>query len=208
MGPGNRHSYNPNMDDPSFRARKREAAGIENEEEVVEDEEYDEEEDDDYDEDEDYEENPNKRRKAKKRMSGVGKQITGAVTQGAKLAAANRINDMLSGGITQLAINSGMPKEMIESPFGQFLLKLGAPALLMYAAEKHPNMVPKAELLSEGAALALTGATQEVIEPMMMMIQPMLKQIAGEVSNIKAIDGDKEEAGSEDDNEIEIEVVA
>ncbi len=197
MGAGNKDpNYNPMMDDPDFRRGRQRRKKTTTTEEVVE-EEYDddEESDDDEYEDEEGDEMPEER--------GIGSAIGSAVVAGAKQAGAGQLNDLMASQIKKALVAGGViTQEASNNMLVEMVIKALGPMAILYAAEKFPNQVPQAKLVAQGAQLALTAATTEVIGPALMLATPMFKQLAEAAVEQKSISGNTER----DDGDFEIDV--
>ena len=187
MGPEEREarrrdpSYNPQFDDPEYRKDEREANGEPADDEIVVDAEDDEAPPEGYEWVEEGENNMT--------TPGVGSAIGGALAAGAKQAAAAQVNDMLTEQATKMLISAGvLNKDAQHNMAVQIGLKAFLPMLILWMAEKFPDQIPQSALVGEGAKLALTSASAEVIQPAMMMLAPMLKQLASAGAEQRQID--------------------
>lgn len=131
-------------------------------------------------------------KKEKKTMNtfnnGTVNMLGDAVKQGAKLAAANQANQMLSDLALSAIQKAGVPEEFLEDDTVKNIFKVAVPILLHFLAESQGQTIDNwvtegaADRIKEVCGLATTVNTQEVIAPMLSMLIPALKEMATTIS--------------------------
>lgn len=107
-----------------------------------------------------------------------------AFMQGAKLAGANKLNQMITQAAKRLLVESGVPEDALDNPAVEAVLKLTTPFILHYVCEKFPQVVPGADVVKEGAEAAISAATFQVLMPLLEKIGPDLMAIRKEAEAI------------------------
>lgn len=109
----------------------------------------------------------------------VGGAIAGAVTAGAKQAAAAQMNEMLTGQLKKALKETGMMSDEAVNSLGmEVILKIAGPSLIIWLSDKYPDIIPKSALVKSGAEMALQAGAAEVAAPLMMLVAPALKSLA------------------------------
>lgn len=127
--------------------------------------------------------NPLAKKKESNMKNNTLNMIGNAGKNAAKRAAAAQANEiLLQGGKAILAKLLGIPMEMLDGEGADKVARLLIPIAVHIGADQYSKFVRDAgiapDTLKAGAALATEKAAEDVIEPIMAMAIPMLKEVA------------------------------
>ena len=127
---------------------------------------------------------------------------------GAALAVASEANNLITAGTKMALVAAGVPPKALESALFEKGTPIVGALLVLYAAERFPDMVPQSEFVTKAAQLALTEATKDTLAPMLQQASPMLMALAASGQKMAKLEAAKNNAGFEekinDDDEDEI----
>lgn len=102
----------------------------------------------------------------------------------AKMAGANQANELITSAFKKGLLQMGLTHEFIESEAGHKLMKLLGPLAIHYLADTQSDFIESTigenatERIKEGCTFATQAAMGDVIEPLMMIMVPLLKDLA------------------------------
>jgi len=102
----------------------------------------------------------------------------------AKMAGANQANELITSTFKKGLAQFGLQNEFIESEAGHKLIKLMGPLIIHYIADTQGEMIEgflgenAPEHIKEGCAFATEAAMGDVIQPLMGIMLPLLKDLA------------------------------
>ena len=102
----------------------------------------------------------------------------------AKMAGANQANELITSAFKKGLLQMGLTHEFIESEAGHKLMKLLGPLAIHYLADTQAEFIENTigenatENIKEGCQFATQAAMGDVIEPLMMIMLPLLKDLA------------------------------
>lgn len=129
----------------------------------------------------------------------------------AKTVGANQANELITSNLKKALHSIGLSHEFIESEAGHRLMKIIGPLAIHYFADTQSKFInemvgPNASKnIKEGCKFATQAAMGEVMEPMLMFLVPLLKDLAsmGVQSIASAAKGTSEAALLEEDEKEE-----
>lgn len=136
--------------------------------------------------------------------SQFSSHVADAMKVGAALAIAGEANSLITNGAKLALISAGVPPKALESALFEKGTPLVSALLVLYAAERFPDLVPKAEFVTKAAQLALQEATKDSLAPMLQHASPMLMALAAsgeKMAKLEAGDADNFETRINDDDE-------
>lgn len=107
-----------------------------------------------------------------------------AFVDGAKTVGAAQTNDLISSGLKKMALSMGLSEEYVNSDLADFVTKLGGPALIHYLATSQSDQIDQllgrgaSSNIQEGTKLATQKVFQDVMEPLVQFLFPLLKELA------------------------------
>ena len=138
------------------------------------------------------------------------KSVAESVKQGALMATASEANNMIKAGVMKGLTAAGMTPEALEGAVFQKGMPLMSATLLLFLAERFPDMIPQSKHVARAAQLALTQASAESLEPLLKAAAPTLMALASSGKKIAELEGDvyddeelEEEEGEVEDAEYE-----
>lgn len=130
-------------------------------------------------------------------MSEVLNVIGNVAVSAAKSVAAQKGNELLVEGIKSAIAKSGyVDEEMLNSPMVDTMLKIVAPAMILYVATAQKQFLAdhlgadNAERVQDLAKLALQGASTEAIKPLIGFFVPAIQNFLSAGANMKELSGD------------------
>jgi len=134
-----------------------------------------------------FDEISEKLKEEKKYMSNTNStldMIKVAGIDAAKTVGAAQVNGMVTSAIIKGAESLGLPSEFLESENGKRVLALLGPLAIHYAADTQAEYIDNligdnaSENIKEGCKFATQAALQDVMEPLLEFLVPLLKEIA------------------------------
>ena len=128
--------------------------------------------------------------------SNFSSNVADAMKVGAALAVASEANTLITGGAKLALIAAGVPPKALESALFEKGTPLVGALLVLYCAERFPDLVPKSDFVTKAAQLALQEATKDTLAPMLQHASPMLMALAAsgeKMASLEAAKGKKEE---------------
>ncbi len=118
-------------------------------------------------------------------------KVAGTIVVGAaKAIAAQKLNKKLVETIkSQVRKTNMVPSEIMDHPYFDTVMEIVTPALLLWLASSQEEFLSdnigsdNAARVQELAQLALTGASTELVKPILMMAIPTIKQLLSSVSS-------------------------
>jgi len=131
--------------------------------------------------------------------SNFSSNVADAMKVGAALAVASEANSLITGGARMALIAAGVPPKALESALFEKGTPLIGALLVLYCAERFPDLVPKSDFVTKAAQLALQEATKDTLAPMLQHATPMLMALAASGEKMASLQAAKEkkEAGFE-----------
>lgn len=133
-------------------------------------------------------------------MSEVLNVIGNVAVSAAKSVAAQKGNEVLVEGIKSALKQTGyVDQEMLDNPAVDTLLKIAAPALILYISTANKPFLAEhlgaenANRVQELATMALQGASTEAIKPLINFAIPALKNFLSAGVSLKELTGEKPE---------------
>ena len=122
--------------------------------------------------------------------STFSKAAAEAVKQGALMATAGEANNMIKAGVMKGLLAAGMTPEALEGAIFQKGMPLMSATLLLFLAERFPDMIPQSKHVARAAQLALTQASAESLEPLLKAAAPTLMALASSGKKIAELEGE------------------
>lgn len=122
--------------------------------------------------------------------SAFTKSLAESVKQGALMATANEANTLIKSGVVKGLAAAGVPEEALEGAIFQKGLPLMSATVILFLAERFPDMIPKSDSVARAAQLALTQASADTIEPLLQAAAPTLMALASAGDKAKELEGD------------------
>jgi hypothetical protein len=110
-----------------------------------------------------------------------------AMKLGATMAVASEANNAIKEVGKKALVKAGVPELMLEGPVFEKGVPLVTSLLILYAAENFPDLVPKNDMVSKAAQLALSQATIETVQPLIQQVTPTLMALAASGEKLAAL---------------------
>jgi len=115
--------------------------------------------------------------------------LKGAGIDATKSVGANQANELITSGLKRGLVAMGLPQEYIDSEAGHRFLKILGPILIHYMADSQADFIDgligdnASNNIKEGCKFATQKAMEDVMEPFLEFVAPLLKDLASMGAN-------------------------